>query len=71
MGDSETVTGLVECEKKIGAGVKNKNYPLPPKWSIALNRLFSVKISTFPDKINKFRQKVVQKFYGLETFPGS
>ena len=52
-GDLETVIGLAQRRKNFGAGFKNKNYPLPPIWPIALKRHFSVKKSTFREKFAK------------------
>jgi len=62
LGRLETVIGLVECEKNFGAGVKNKNYPLPPIWPIALKRHFSVKKSTCRKKMDKSGEKWSKNF---------
>ena len=53
LGNRQRVTGLVGRQKIFGAGFKNKNYPLPRIWPISLKRHFSVKKSTWPEKMLK------------------
>ena len=62
LGDRETVIGLVGRWKRFGAGFKNKNYPLPPIWPIALKRHFSTKKWTLAEKVDKSANTKSKKY---------
>ena len=61
MGQPETVIGLVQRAKNIGAGLKNKKSTEPPIWYIGH---FRSKFRIF----GEVRPKSMEKLYGLKTF---
>ena len=71
MAKLETVIGSVERRKKFGVRFKKKKFPEPRIWPISLKTVFFGQKIDFSEKILQVRQKIVEKFYGLKSFPVS